>query len=783
MKALLALLLALLAAWPAAAQPSPFDMSDERPREQRATPAPRPPERAPQQPRPGRGAGDSSVDAVRPRPESPFRRYIVPFPTLSLTGEADERAWSIYLTPAQATSGNKLSFAYQNAIVIAPEASTLSVFVNGKLVGEGAIQAADQPQQRSYDIPAGLLRTGSNEIRFRVLQRHRTDCTIQSTYELWTEIAAETAFISFRDENARGLAAIEDIQAVGSNETGRTQFNIVAPALQQPSRVPMLMRLAQGLALLGRMPAQSIVFSRNMPELGKPGELTVLAGTASELGPLLPSLPAEAATTTVAAFVEADDARGPVLVLSGPDWAAGEAAVEILTAANERPSDLPRDVINSERWRLPQTPLVLSAKRLSFSELGVETSDFSGRRLRRAFQVAIPSDFYADAYGEATVFLDAAYTAAVRPGSRIDIYVNGNIASTVSLDASAGGILRHLPINVTLRHFRPGSNLVELEAILLAEADDVCAPGTAASTEPRFALFDTSEFAMPDFARIARSPNLAATSGAAYPYRGSEVPIALYIDRADADTLSASATFLARLAVAGGRPMAVDMIADPMAAGNRHALFFGAMAQLPRNLLTQAGIDADSQLSWGNVTDVGPRRNTQAALDEWQTRLRGGGWRNPLLSIETWLKDNLDISFSSLRLIPPAEAPFAPPDTATLLVAQSANPTGNATWTLVAAPSPELLRQSISAIVDMSRWSQLSGHVTTYEPTAAKITMIPATRFTLVPTQPPSFTNYRLIAANWLSTNILFYAVLLVALAVLLGLATAVLLGRLGRRS
>ncbi|AWI60582.1 cellulose biosynthesis cyclic di-GMP-binding regulatory protein BcsB [Sinorhizobium fredii] len=777
MNRVLALLMTLLAGSPAAAQPSPFDMSGERPAEQRPAP---PVQQAPMR---GSEPSSSSTEAAAPPPAAqPFRRYLLPFPTLSLAGEADERAWSIYLTPAQAEAGRRITFAYQNAIVVAPEASVLSILVNGKLVGEGEVQAADEPHERSYDIPPGLLRTGGNEIRFRARHRHRTDCTIQSTYELWTEISSDSAFITFEGNEPRALSAIEDIQAIGANETGRTQFNIVAPALEQPSRVPMLMRLAQGVALLGRMPAQSIVFSRDMPELGKPGELTILAGTATELQPLLPSLPAEAATGTVAAFAESTTEHAPVLVLSGPDWAAVAAAIETITAATERPSEIPRDVIKTERWRLPQTPLVFSGRRLRFAELGVATSEFSGRRFRTALQVAIPSDFYADAYGEATILLDAAYTEEVRPGSRIDVYVNGNIATTVPLEASAGGILRHLPINVTLRHFRPGANLIELEAVLLTEADKLCAPGSAASSEPRFALFDTSEFVMPDFARVARRPDLAATSGSAYPYRGSADPVALYIDRADADTLSAAATFIARLAVAGGRPMQMETIADQLVADGRQALFIGAMPQLPKMVLTQAGIDTGSQASWGSAKDVAQGRNTQTALDEWQTRLKGGGWRSAIVDVESWIKDNFDISLNSLRLIPEAEAPFVPPDTATLLVAQSANPSENATWTVVAAPSPKLLREGTAAIADTSRWSEISGHIATYEPVEDKVTVTPARRFGLVETQPPSFWNYRLIAANWLSTNILFYAVALVSLAVLLGLATAVLLGKLGRR-
>lgn len=614
---MLAFVISVLVCGPTLAQPAPFDMTGERPAE----------ERAPVQPPARPGQTDRQADdAATPPAEQPiaFRRHIIPFSTLSLTGEFDERTWSVYLTPGQAAAGNTLTFAYQNAIVVAPEASVLSVIVNGRLIGEGPVRATEAPQTRSYKLPPDLLRAGSNEVRFRVHQRHRTDCTIQSTYELWTEIPSETAFIEFAGRDAGRLSTIDDIRATGNNGDGRTRFNIVMPALNQPSRTGTVMRLAQGLALLGHMPAQSVLVTENMPVLGQPGELTVLAGTVSELAPLLPSMPDGASATSVATFVQDEASGAPLLVLTGPDWSAVEAAIEEVTKITERPSDVPRDVINTERWRLPQPPLFVSAKTLRFSELGVTTAEFSGRRFRTPFSVSLPSDFYAGAYGEATILLDAAYTEAVRSGSRIDIYVNGNIASTVPLGSASGRFVRHLPISVTLRHFRPGPNLIELEAALLTEADSVCAPGTTASTEARFALFDTSEFRMPDFARIGLRPNLDAMSGVGYPYRADAGPVALYLDRRDTETLSAAATFVSRLALAGESLAQIERIATPLEVGDRNALFIGALPQLPDSVLTQVGIDASVKVSWGSAPDTVSRTVTQTAFDEWRARLRGG---------------------------------------------------------------------------------------------------------------------------------------------------------------
>ncbi|MEI2298665.1 cellulose biosynthesis cyclic di-GMP-binding regulatory protein BcsB [Ensifer sp. MJa1] len=764
----------VVAATGAFAQPAPFDMSGERPAD---APVFQPPAATSGQ---NEGAAVEAPSSTAVLDE--FKRFIIPFSALSLTGEVDERAWSVYLTPAQAQSASALNFAYQNAIVVAPEVSMLSVFVNGELAGEGPIGSAEAATPLSYDLKPGLLHAGSNDIRFQVRQRHRTDCTVESTYELWTEIAPDTAFIRFASGDSQALTSLDDVRAVGLDEHGRTRFNLVVPGLQQPSRIAALMRLAQGLALRGQMPAQEFGLSETLPELGKPGEITALVGTADEVAPLLERLPDGAANGPVAMFVRDNRTKASLLVISGPDWSAVQEAIEGVTQPMDRPSNIPRDVIATARWHLPETPLVVSSARLRFSELGVETSEFTGRRFRTRFSVAVPSDFYADAYGDATLLLDAAYTEAVLPGSHIDIYVNGNIASTIPLNSVTGDILRHLPIKVTMRHFKPGPNLIEIEAVLTAEPDKACAPGTPGSNDPRFALFDTSELRMPEFARIGRRPNLAAISGAGAPYRNDATAVPLFLDRADEDTLSATATFLARLAVAGGRPITVEVITSPLAAGSRNALFVGAMPQLPKTVLTQVGIDATRQISWGNAEDAGSPDETQRAIDEWRTRLSGGAWRNQVTGFQTWVKQEFDISLSSLRILPEAQAEFAPPETASLVLAQGANPTDDATWTLLTAPTAKRLREGAAAIADVTRWQQLAGRVSAYEPAADKIEVTPVAGFDFVQTQPPSLTNYRLIFANWLSSNIMVYALLLIGLSVLLGLATSAMLTRIGRR-
>ncbi|MCY1740910.1 cellulose biosynthesis cyclic di-GMP-binding regulatory protein BcsB [Ensifer sp. SL37] len=707
------------------------------------------------------------------------RRYILPHEMLTLSGELAQSAWPIYLTFAQAAAADRITFAYQNAIVVAPESSVLSLVVNGVLVGETAIGSADAPKSISYAVPAGLLRAGSNEIRLRARQRHRTDCTVQSTYELWTNIAPATAFIGMRSKTDTRLTALEDIQAVGSGKSGSTRFNVIAPAMGQFRQAAHMMRLVQSLALLGRMPNQVVELRRDMPVLGQPGELTVLVGSSDELAPLLHDLPKEAFATSVAKFVQVGPDGPQVLLVTGPHWQAVNEAIEIVAELVERPAGAARDPLNIGHSWLTDAPLVNGGETLPFSRLGVETSEFSGRRFRTGFTVAVPADFYANAYGEAVIYLDAAYANVVKPGSRIDVYVNGNIASTMPIDS--GGIIRHLPIKLTLRHFQPGVNHVELEAVLLTQADEECLPAGEASRAPLFALFESSELAIPDYARIGRRPDLAATIGTGYPYDAGTAPIALYAGGLDPDTLSAAATFVARLAVSMGRPIDLEMIASPLEASARNAILVGSLSQLPKVVLEQLGIDTRSQLSWGRNVERAVGEGTHITFEAWQVRLSEDVWQDPLASLEKWMKRRFDVSVSSLNPVPSAQTIIAPPAASSLLLAQAAAPKGDATWTVVTAPTSALIKSGVSMIVEPSRWAKVSGRISSYEPEGDKIVNVEAQRVEFVNTQPPSFQNLRLVAANWLSNNILLYSAFLVGMAVFFGLATATVIANSGR--
>lgn len=804
----------------AMAQSSPFDMTPERPAQTSPAPAPpaippvAPPPQPPVQvptPTPGQPSAPPPF-AVQPAPQRPAaaplppalvpprqegarpvpapasslnadsrRRYILPYEKLSLSGEIDRRQWSIYLTPEQANAAVSLNIGYQNAIVVAPESSNFQVSLNNVALDAARIEAPDSEGNVALKIPPGVLQVGSNVVTLGVQQRHRTDCTIQSTYDLWTDVNPANTCIGFNSDVAGSFANIDDIQATGPDGKAMTSIEIVAPALGNPAFADSLLRLSQALALRTQMPNQTIRFVTAPSTERKAGTLTVFVGTAREIAGVAGALPPEASAGAFAGFGNAGPGNSSPLFVTGPTPQAVQAAIETLFSSISRTPGAQRTTFSTRSWHAPDVPLVMSDRRIALSELGLQSTEFSGRRFRTEFYVGMPADFYASAYGEASLLLDAAYSSQVLPGSHVDIYVNDQIASTVPISNNGGGIFRHLPIKVTMRHFKPGPNKVTLEAVLMTAQDQACAPGAPASATPRFALFDTSEIHIPNYAQIGRKPDLAAMAGAGQPYRTGG-PVALSLDRFDTDTMSVAATLISRLASVAGHPIDIETVASPLVIGDRDALFVGTISQFPQALISQFNLVPSSQISWKMGTGVQvPAQNSDTLFNDWRERVDGGIWEGQVSSFEEWMKRNFDLSSDTLRFLPAAEQPYAPPGNVSFMLAQGLSPSGEGVWTLATAPTSAELLDGMQAMTRENRWRDVTGRVAAYDAAAEKIETVEVERPNLYATRAFSLSNWRLIAANWLSSNVLSYSLAFIGFVSLLGFATFVMLRMMGR--
>lgn len=764
--------LVLLASITCAVAQTPFDMSPERPAEMP------PAEAAPP-------AAPGAAPPATPAPAAPatFRRYLLPSDPMVLEGEIASRSWAIYLTDAEAASPIRLQLAYQNAIVIAPEASRLSVAINGAAVIDESISSPQGMRVLTADIPAGAMKPGRNEIVISAQHRHRTDCTIESTYELWTELDAPQTFLEFGSVDAAQLGGFQDLRAIGGDPSGRTHVSIVAPSLGRADIRADLMMLAQIVGLYVNHPDVDYSISDSV-DTERPATIRVLLGTAEELSGLGIALPPGAALGPTAAFVAPQPGQPATLAVTGRNEGEWRSAIAQMRGPVDRPALSQRQSINTQTWRLPDAPMIYAATRIPFSQLGIRSEQFSGRRYHTSFQFAIPADFYAGSYGIARILLDAAYSSAVRPGSLINIYVNGNIAATLPITNQNGAILDKLPVKVTMRHFRPGLNEIAIDVELLTEQDAACLPGATTNADPRFAIFGTSEFAMPDFARISQRPNLSALAGTGWPYGRTEGPVALVSERSDMESLTAAAEFLSRMALGAGRPIAVTFSTTADGARSANAIFLGPIGAIVPSVLGQVGIDATGGRSaWTRIPESGAAPQPDGiSIDAWRDQVGDGWLRDRLGAFERWMSETFSITVDMLRFAPVRRSDFVPGQDVSLVVAQGPSPGGDGLWTVVTAPDAQVLRRATGQLTTPRNWSRIDGAITTLGGDGLTVETVPVSTLSFVQSQPASFTNYRLIAANFLSSNILSYSLFLVLACLLLGVTTSGLLSRLGRR-
>ena len=169
-------------------------------------------------------------------------------------------------------------------------------------------------------------------------------------------------------------------------------------------------------------------------------------------------------------------------------------------------------------------------------------------------------------------------------------------------------------------------------------------------------------------------------------------------------------------------------------------------------------------------------------LQDWQQLTGGNFFRRQFEALSDWVKENFDLSLSMLRFAPEADEAYKPSKDAKMIIAQESDPTDVGTWTALIAPDSTSLAEGMQALSSRQEWDKLAGRIIAYAGSDKEPETVAVSRFRFMPTQPMSFENIRLIAANWLSDNIMSYALLLGAGGILLGLATYGLLTLLGRR-
>lgn len=742
---------------------------------------------------------------AKPATEMQFRP-LAAFPEgLMLRGElaSDERA--VFLTSAEVLRATAFRVSYSNAVSNLPEGSRLTVRINDQTVGEIPLDASWQKGSATIAVPPGVLSAGFNSVRFVASQRHRVDCSVAATYELWTEIATnQSGFVG--QATAAQVRRLADLPALVGTAAEMTSLRLRLSPDSDTGALDRAMRAANAL-ILNSFIQRPKVEAAIEPGDG-PGIDLVIGGTGSATGVQL--------EPDLGLFLEQDQASGrSTLTVRNVPGITIETTIARLEARGAARTALGTP---AGRRALANTigRRVESGGSLSFADLGLDSRSFDGRFLQSSARFSLPPDFFAAPYGNAVLTLDSSFVGEAQVGKLINIRVNDQIAAVIPINQRGSGLADQRRIDLPIQMFKPGLNTLTMEANLAGQAKS-CDASQPRSDMSRLFVNGSSRLSFGTLARVEVYPNLSATLAHGFPYTREGGPVTVAVSASDPRYLDGALTWVGRMTAASATPLPAAFRFGQLDDADGSGLFFGppgeasqalmrtvarsgsqtARATRPADLRLaaaagDASVQSDAALAVIGSAVAAESRGAEA--DSQTASAQGADFlaklgiderlaRGDLGAVTSWLQD-----FGLLDKIEPIDsAKVSAASAEGLLVLQDlGSPSDLPPWrsffdrshspavkTMVLTADPGQVGELIEKATSPQFWGRIAGEMSIVQADSWG----PANSFPREPlylaSGDVSPANIRLSLAGWLSLNRHYYIAGFGILALLLALSTA----------
>jgi hypothetical protein len=732
-----------------------------------------------------------------------------------LIGEAASREFPIFLTAGEAARMSRFQLAYRNAISVMPETFRLTIKINDIVVGETSVQNANQTEILNLNVPVGILQAGFNSVRVSVRQTHRVDCSVNSIYELWTQLMPEQSALSFAGASGE-IRNLQDLAAVNPGRDGAVPIRVRIPDSRAPSDLSQASRAVQAAVMFGHFTYPRVELAS---EWKNESGLDVIVGAAPEIARSMGlRVPGVGPRHQIQHNIQSGNV---MLIVTGDTAAEVDAALDALSqqAQASAPQGSPagiRALKNASGWQ------VEGGETITLADLGLESEPFRGRLHRQTVRIQMPADLLAADYDRVIVAADAVYAAGFLPTNKMIIRVNGTAIADAPLANAAGDILNKQSFFLPISTFKPGLNTIDFESETRTSGDEKCSLEALVDQRERFLLSGTSQITVPTLGRVGALPNISSIIPGGLARLSDANDLTVFVPKARPEAVEAALTALAKMASVSRREAKARFAFDLVPAGTPHVLALGTYEDMPEATLRAAGLDPDKlRRIWRQpasrapeVTGAMPRVQVASAgaaiglsSNVPNGRVTVDGTGNLALASAPaapsqaskmlkafdsggadWLRGYVQPTFGSIsklvagtvshaNFLEAAQREDLPlNETSTLIVAQGARTDGlGEGWhakllpnvsstTVFVAPSPEHLSHAVTEILSGSLWQQFVGDAAVYSAKDGSVSTRVSQQILLVPTETLSLQNVRLIAAGWLSRNIPVY------LAALLGL-------------
>ncbi len=762
-----------------------------------------------------------------------------------LSGEIGASEWPLYLSQAQARSALKFRVGFLSSVSVMPEASRLTVSINDVTIGATEISADNAVRTVEFEAPPGLAKAGFNAIRIAVDQRHRVECSLQSTFELWTQIdPSETGLIL--PAAVAGASDPGEIAALPPDAQGALPVRVVAAGKVYPTDVERALLAVQMIASAGHFEQPTVDVG---PPAGGEYGVNLVIGRYAEIEDLPGVSKLGLAAGPRVAILPATDRLRTTIVITGES----EDEVDRALAKFGEPTPMRGTVPGVRAAHAFPGYRVNPGEKVRLADLGLRSQEFTGHYFHIAFNIIMPADFYSADYAKASLDLAGGYGAGLMSSAQVIVAINGHNAVSAPLPRAGGDVFEDMTLPLPLGDLRPGLNRIEIFAQLPMSSDANCDPLSVIHGEKRFLFLDTTTIEIPNLARIGRVPDLAVTATGAFPFLGGGRRPNLFIPSPDRDSIGAAATIAARMAASAGATIPFRFTTTAPPVGSGATLLVAPANRLDDTTLAAFDIDAQRLLKTWSDRLAGDPASTAKDLSAWDLRARHrivlqknlpavchlkwreetrpdmtttgaiaaaprnaegdsssiltantppdlyDAWSKDLEAqnpIRRWVSDLYDGVVGAWRAIVGkarkgadefAIAPITAADPLDnrnnqFLMAQAALGSGvDAVWTLATAPNARILAQSADCLSDPRVWMQVSGRMALLDDSQGSVTSVEPAAMTFVSTEPFSPTNLRLVTAGWLSINKSVYVTLTIFVGLVLAFATLHFVRNVGR--
>ena len=745
------------------------------------------------------GLGQSTILSTRPSPalsttagrDVSLMAFEQSKSALLFEGEDDVINLTFVLDAANVADGGELVLAYRNAVSVMPENSLVSVMVNGTPVGDFPVRSPSEYDAQTIAVPPSALRVGVNEVQMRAVQRHRVDCSMAATYELWTEFDEQAS--GFRSRSASSVTDFSSLRTVGRNVSGLTDLRLILPqgsgqvALNRAS--PMIQTLALALAR-----DDISVTVADTPGTG-PGIDVLVAADDDQF-----SLAAIHSETPYGLSIGsgADPLRRRVVLRSAT---SGEIPGLLLNAVQ---GPLKTTFDSGIRAQRKGEIRVEASSVYTLADAGYASAPFSGRLFRTGFDMIMPAEFYPAEYATLDLALHAATSPGLKPTSQLLVRVNDQIVKSLPMRDTGGEVFSGRKLELPLRAFRPGRNQIELLAEVERSSDDACVFAERDDTVPRFILLDTTEIRVPELARVARLPELSSLSGSAYPYAGAN-GVNVQVLQSDAASISAALTIIAKMSVSAQTPLLTEInfgppeagasgnalvIASKRAADQLARLGSGGMPAAPEAIVFAQGFDSTDPIVTaainlpGAAVPMAVASDPAALLDAFRQTTRNQGVSKTFSDGLSEKFDDIYQSFSKwLNYQGASEQAVAVEPRRKAVLTQRPNVSGDGVVTWLTAETSFDMTEVSQMLSRPAVWNRMEGESVVFDLDADSIRTTQPQSYFAHELSDYGLGNLRRIAAAWLSDHFRIYVVLVIAIMAVFAIWVGRIVPRTGVRT